>query len=206
MTLPRPYPIDHEDARRYANGVSEIRQRLGIARETVARVRERQTEDVVSIETIFLQMRKVCELIAFGSLIANRALYAEHHASFAEDWRLKRIVDKLRKVNPEFFPVPVAAPVMTAEDRFELGASVALSITEDELVTLYDTCGRILHTRNPFSTDAVTHQIGYTVDEWLARLEGLMRWHYITQVSGARWLVEMPDQGLVHVYPGLPSP
>jgi hypothetical protein len=54
----------------------------------------------VSTETIFLQMRKVCELIAFGSLIANRELYSQHYETFAEDWRLGRVVDKLRKVNP----------------------------------------------------------------------------------------------------------
>jgi len=47
-----------------------------------------------------------------------------------------------------------------------------LSITETELVDLYNICGRILHTRNPFSTAEVRHQIGHTVDEWLARLEG----------------------------------
>jgi hypothetical protein len=28
-----------------------------------------------------------------------------------------------------------------------------------------------LHSRNPFSTADATHQIGYTVDEWLARLD-----------------------------------
>jgi hypothetical protein len=153
----------------------EIRQRLGIARATVTRIRETQNQDLVSTETIFLQMRKVCELIAFGSLIANRDLYAQHHAEFAKDWRLKRMVERLKKINPAFFPVPTAAPVQTAPGHFHLGASVALSVTEDELVTLYDTCGRILHTRNPFSTDPVTHNIGYSVDEWLARLEGLMR-------------------------------
>lgn len=145
--------VNTEDTKRYANGMVEIRQRLGIARATVARIRETQNQDLVSTETIFLQMRKVCELIAFGSLIANRDLYAQHHAEFAKDWRLKRMVERLKKINPAFFPVPTAAPVQTAPGHFHLGTSVALSVTEDELVTLYDTCGRILHTRNPFSTD-----------------------------------------------------
>lgn len=51
------------------------------------------------------------------------------------------------------------------------GAVAALSIAEGELVDLYNISARILHSRNPFSTADATHQIGYTVDEWLARLE-----------------------------------
>ena len=81
-------PANTQDAKRYANGMAEIRQRLGIARRAVARIRETQNQDLVSTETIFLQMRKVCELIAFGSLIANKELYFQHYETFAEDWRL----------------------------------------------------------------------------------------------------------------------
>jgi len=69
-------PTDTPDAKRYANSMADIRQRLGIARTAVARIREAQNQDIVNTETIFLQMRKVCELIAFGSLIANKELYS----------------------------------------------------------------------------------------------------------------------------------
>jgi hypothetical protein len=72
-------PANTQDAKRYANGMAEIRQRLGIARTAVARIRDTQNQDLVSTETIFLQMRKVCELIAFGSLIANKELYSQHY-------------------------------------------------------------------------------------------------------------------------------
>jgi hypothetical protein len=198
-------PPNPEDAKRYANGVAEIRQRLGIARAAVARIRETQSQDLVSTETIFLQMRKVCELIAFGSLIANKALYSQLYDTFAEDWRLGRIIEKLRKVNPHFFPVPMAAPHEIAPGRRHSGPSLALSITEAELIDLYNICGRILHSRNPFSTADATHQIGYTVDEWLARLEGLMRWHRIELVDGAMWLVNMPEIGNVHVTTAVPA-
>jgi hypothetical protein len=198
-------PANTEDAKRYANGMAEIRQRLGIARTAVSRIRETRNQDLVSTETIFLQMRKVCELIAFGSLIANKELYSQHYETFAEDWRLGRVVDKLRKVNPDFFPVPMSAPYEVAPGHKQAGPSLALSITEGELVDLYNICGRILHSRNPFSTADATHQIGHTVDEWLARLEGLLRWHRIQLVNGAMWLVNMPDSGDVHVTTAVPS-
>ena len=194
-----------EDAKRYANGMAEIRQRLGIARAAVARIRDTQDQDLVSTETIFLQMRKVCELIAFGSLIANKELYSQHYETFAEDWRLGRVVQKLRHVNPNFFPVPMSAPYEVSPGHKQAGPSLALAITEDELVALYNICGRILHSRNPFSTVAATHQLGYSVDEWLARLEGLLRWHRIQLVGGALWLVNVPEIGDVHVTTAVPS-
>jgi hypothetical protein len=54
-------------------------------------------------------------------------------------------------------------------------------------------------------TPDATHQIGYTVDEWLAPLEGLLRWHRIQLVNGALWLVNMPESGNVHVTTAVPS-
>jgi hypothetical protein len=92
---------------------------------------------------------------------------------------------------------------MTSPGHYSVGPSLALYINNEELVRLYDICGRILHSRNPFSTEDPTHQIGYTVDEWLTRIEGLLRWDYITVTTGSRWLAEMPPVGGVHVYPGI---
>lgn len=79
----------------------------------------------------------------------------------------------------------MSAPYGVAPGCKQAGPSLALSITESELVDLYNICWRILHTRNPFSTADPTHQIGYPVDEWLARLESLLRWHRIQLVNGA---------------------
>jgi hypothetical protein len=39
-----------------------------------------------------------------------------------------------------------------------------VSITEGELVDLYNICRRILHSRNPFSAADATHQIGYSTN------------------------------------------
>lgn len=43
------------------------------------------------------------------------------------------------------------------------------------------------------------------VDEWLARLEGLLRWHRIQLVNGALLLANMPEKGNVHVTTAVPS-
>jgi len=63
----------------------------------------------------------------------QKALSSQLYETFAEDWRLGRIVDKLRKVNPDFFPVPMSAPYEGLSRqllKFESGGS--------SLVVLYD--------------------------------------------------------------------
>src|SRR5437773_1723392 len=55
-------------------------------------------------ESIYLQLRKVLELIAFGSLLANKDLYTEIYADFAKAWNAKRLLGNLEKVNSNFYP------------------------------------------------------------------------------------------------------
>lgn len=55
-------------------------------------------------ELIFLQLRKSLELIAFASLAANKDAYAAVFPTFAEDWKAKRILEKIEKINPYFYP------------------------------------------------------------------------------------------------------
>ena len=191
----------HPDARLYADRMAEIRQRVGIIRHTVASVKSSGQEDLASIELIFLQFRKCLELIAFGSLIANREAYSREHEKFASDWRVKRLIERLRRLNPDFFPVPVSAPVRTGPRDIHVAAAKAPYLTVDDLIRLYDTCADILHVPNPFAGSASVRHIGYGVEEWTSRIQGLLRWHYIQQTQSSRWLVEIPSEGPVRVYP-----
>lgn len=194
----------HPDAVMYANRMAEIRTRLGRISSAVDRIKRERKQDDSDIEMIFVQFRKCCELIALGSLIANKKAYSEQYADFASDWRLSRIVDKLRKVNPDFFPVPMSEPVKGA-GRANFTLAKEGFLTEAEMIRLYNIAGKLLHSRNPFSTEDPTHDIGFSVDGWVTRLNRLLRWHYIQQTESSRWLVQVPETGNVHVYPTIPS-
>jgi len=75
-----------------------------------------------------------------------------------------------------------------------------------EFEQLYDVCGEILHMRNPFSTKDPTTNIGYSVDEWVARIERLLAWHSVQLLDGQRWVCHIPAEGPVHVTTGTPLP
>jgi hypothetical protein len=51
-----------------------------------------------------------------------------------------------------------------------------------------------------------TIKIGYMVQEWSARFRNLLKWHFMTLVSGNVILCNMPDQAPIHVYPGAEVP
>src|SRR6516162_6253486 len=67
-------------------------------------------EIVFDIELAFLHVRKILELIAFGSLIANRDKYSAVHENFANHWKAKDMLSAIEKLNADFYPVPVKSP------------------------------------------------------------------------------------------------
>jgi hypothetical protein len=193
------------DDKIYADCMAEVRQRLDTIKWTVAGCRVAQHEPFFSIELIFLQFRKVLELIAFASLTANREKYSAAHANFSSHWHAKRMLDDIHKLNPGFYPEPFEAPVTIAAGRQHFDRPTDGFLTKDEFVTLYDKCGEFMHARNPFTQkDAVT-QIGYTVDDWVNRIHKLVRWHSVELANGTRWVANVPDTGDVHLFTAAPN-
>lgn len=94
----------------------------------------------------------------------------------------------------------------TGEKSWHFPGYVQDALSQEEFEQLYDVCGEILHMRNPFSTKDPTTNIGYSVDEWVARIERLLAWHSVQLLDGQRWLCQIPAEGPVHVTTGTPLP
>ena len=100
---------------------------------SMARVRERinfvQTVNVNKIdvgsialkaELMCLNFRKVLEEIAFSTLAANKDAYSELYSDFSQHWKAKAIVEKLKKLNPNFYALTGGA-----KGRLKRGATFA---------------------------------------------------------------------------------
>jgi hypothetical protein len=104
-------------------------------------------------EFIALQLRKILELIAFGSLVANEKLYASTHAGFAEEWNAKRLLAKLERLNALFYPIPVKQTPSNVPGVFLKHEKVAAGyLTKETFVKAYQECSELIHTKNPFGT------------------------------------------------------
>lgn len=197
---PRP-----PDIQVYATCMEKVRQRIGAVKWLVAGVYLRQQEFFLDVEMISLQLRKTLELIAFASLSANREAYAAAHADFERDGRAKRLLEKLAKVNPNFYPTPVTLPSSGEAGVKHLGAVTDGFLTRDEFITLFDSASEVLHMRSPFSNQPPTINSGYSVEEWVARIQRLLGVHVAHLLNGEKWVVVIPTVGPVTVHQATPT-
>jgi hypothetical protein len=194
-----------DPTRLYCASMEEVRHRISRVKSVLAGTTT-TGEESADIEFIFIQFRKALELIVFSSLTANKEKYSAAYADSATDWKAKRMLDRLAKVNPDFYPVPLQPPINPAEGHWHFPGFVAEGfLTKEDFVALYQASSEVLHTRNPFSPKDPVIQIGYTVDEWVTRIQTLLRWHIMHLVDGSKWFVTIPSEGPVHVYPASPT-
>lgn len=177
----------------YCNCMDEIKRRINVIRWQVNTVRVTRQESVFATELIFVQFRKILELIAFASLTSNKEKYSKAFDNYHAHWKAKSMLKELTKINPEFYPMPVHHPVAQPDGTKLLNPVVEGFLTQEEFVQLYGVSSEIIHMRNPFSEKDPVTQIGYSVDIWVERIQTLLRFHRMTLVSGDQWVVEIPN-------------
>jgi hypothetical protein len=138
----------------YQQCMREVKFRLNHAESMMNRLKQRHSaeNEVLVAELVALQFRKIVELIGLGSIAANEKEYSRLRAEFHRDWNAKRIFHDLARVNPRFYPVPIAG---LSDPKIKGGPSVIEEYDSGFLdrvsaVTLYDMCSSVLHAENPF--------------------------------------------------------
>jgi len=185
--------------------MARIRQRINVVQTIMSGGIKIDHADQTA-ELIFVQFRKTLEEIAFASLSANKEKYSEVHANFSKHWRAKDMLAVVDTVNPNFYPIPLPAPVEAAPGLKHFGEPLTDGfLTRDDFVLLYDRSSEALHTRNPYKEGDPTINIKYTVQEWVSRFQRLLSLHCVTLLNGGRWIVNIPCEGSVHVYPANPT-
>lgn len=187
------------DAETYCRCMEEIKIRIGVVSSLLSGKIPIQREDVLA-EFISVQLRKVLELIAFGSLTANKDAYAEVYTDFATHWNAKKLLSKLERIHPEFYQKPVEFGPSDDKRTHHFQYVQDGFLTRDEFVMLYKRCSEVLHARNPFQLPT-TIKFERTMQEWVTRIQRLLSVHMMRLAgSGHVWVVQMqyPDDGKVH--------
>ena len=158
-----------------------------------------------TVESMCLQIRKVLELIALASLVANKSEYEKHRKNFQRDWNAKRILETLDKANPKFYPQPSKQVISSETGRVvEVKSIMSGHLTRTDYEELYDKCSDILHASNPFSTAQQEIQSFLdSVPEWVEKIRVLLNHHQMQLIDekSQLWvLMQAKDDGKVHVY------
>ena len=106
-----------------------------------------------TIESAYLQFRKILELIALGSLVANKDEFSKVYNDFAKYWNARHLLKDLERLNPNFYPRPVVeVPSKRAGTKMDLQDKKDGFLTKDEFLKLYEKCGAIMHAGNPYGS------------------------------------------------------
>lgn len=133
-----------------------------------------------TLESIGLQIRKILELIAMASLVANKKEYEKVYSNFATAWNAEYLLKDLERINPDFYPKPVVEqPSNDPTVKNHLVDRESDYLSKEEFIKVYKKCGAILHASNPLG-----RKIGYeyykkSIPEWRQKIINLLNNHQI---------------------------
>ena len=194
--------VDDQVVQKYIACMEEIKKRTSVVTAFVRR--EINSKYLITTaESAALQLRKILELIALSSLVANHEHYGKQRANFRKDWNAKRILDTLAKVNPKFYPVPTRQ-VPISEGLYDTPSVKSGYLTKEEFIELYDRCSMMLHSTNPFSEQDVdaSEFLTKVVPDSMDKIIVLLNHHHVFPVDESRMyivLMQAESDGKVHV-------
>lgn len=156
-------------------------------------------DQVFVYEAMCLQLRKILELIAFSTLVANKQSIEPVLTDFGNYWRAKAILKKVATINPHFFPTPARVERDKEIVRIESGPDPETFSLED-FEGLYDACSEVIHSSNPYSEKPVT-PIARSFGAWVYRIRKLLKTHIVYLTRDDIQFVDMLDwdDGIVSI-------
>jgi hypothetical protein len=146
-----------------------------------------------TIESACLQVRKILELIAFGSLIANKDVYSAAYEQFAGHWHAARLLRDLETVNPKFYPNPVIEEQLPTDSPKAHFRNLSMGyLTKDDFVEAYDKCNEIMHARNPYKVPLDYSKFRADCGVWREKIRLLLNSHQL-------FLLNEPGFYLIHM-------
>ena len=155
-----------------------------------------------TIETIYLQFRKILELIAIGSLVANKEIFSKVHQEFAKYWNAQLLVKDMDRVNPNFFPHPVIQQPSTRSGvKMEWLDRPDDYLTKNDLIKLYNKCGALMHCGNPYGSQVDLNYYEGKILYWRQRIVNLLNAHFVRLLNDPNlYLIQMGAVGASPTY------
>jgi hypothetical protein len=94
-------------------------------------------------EHCFLQLRMICELIAFGCLVAHGEIKEVQQSKFQKQWAADKIMEELEKLHVSFYPDP--RKIVKTSRGLHLDEIKPSPCPKEQLLKIYHECGDVLH-------------------------------------------------------------
>jgi hypothetical protein len=180
-----------KDLRKYFGCMEAIKARLAIL-DALGSGQKPLSHIEFDREIVAIQFRKTLELLAFASMVANRAEYERAYADFASHWNPKDLFSQLELVNADFYPQAFKVGSIDPNGVKHLVPLKGGFLTKPQFITLYDRCGGILHSRNPYSEKQTSWFKEPDIQKWVKHIRTLLRFHRARMYGhSGGWLVTM---------------
>lgn len=122
--------------------MSIVKHRL-IAIDHILNGKKSTSYDQTNIEFIYLQIRLILETIILSTVAANNKLYSEFIRTIKKEWNIDRIMNKIKRHNPNYYPKPI---IMNKKEQSFCNVSLDyIYLTEEDYKSIYIKCGNWLH-------------------------------------------------------------
>jgi hypothetical protein len=140
----------------YRDHMIEVKQRFRSIDRVLGAKKPRTLTAEFDDEFMWLQLRKIVELVAYSAIAADEERYAalrqkqDKNADYRVDGKPAKVLKHLRQISPYFLPKSLGSLVSQPDGtkHFESGPEVAVL---ERLLDIHDTAGQHLHAINPFN-------------------------------------------------------
>lgn len=185
-----------KERQKYADVMNEIKRRTKVVHSFLSSERN-AIYSAVNIELVCLQIRKILELIALGSLVANQKIFLKKVNNLQNMWNAKYILSDIEKLNPDFYPRPIDEQPSKLDGVVNDLIDVTEGyLTKDDFIFVYAKCGKILHAENPFGNGIDYKYYEKHIPIWMHKIQRLLNSHQITLLNDKNmYLVHMQENG-----------
>jgi len=137
----------------YVSVMEEIKRRTAVIRSFLngtSSALYRATQ----VESIYLQIRMILELIALASIAANKTIFEENQKKFHKHWNPSDILKDIEKINQNYYPQPIRE--IPSSKKGVVNDFVDIKdgfLTKEDLVSIHGKTGNILHAKNPYGKE-----------------------------------------------------
>jgi hypothetical protein len=175
----------------YVAQLKEIKYRINVVLAITYGNRYTTPYPATNVELVYLQLRKILELIALSSLVANKEEYAKIEREFATEWRAKKILKKIKDINADYYPRPSRQIKGPQSGRFTFEPITSGYLTEENFVELYSLSSNLIHARNPYAPEVDLDLYKSRINEWEAKIRTLLNHHSILLYGGKNMIAAL---------------
>lgn len=171
-----------EEIRLYNECMHEIIERMNFIKD----LNESKIELLITprnyfIEIICLQFRMILELIILSSLVANKKKYRLVHRTFSETISASKLIENLKSINRDFYPVQFEIQSLKEDDNDFLlvKQSPKSDFPLKEWGKLYASACSYVHAKSPLSKLDNYEKVKSHLLVSFNKIEKLLKAHYI---------------------------